>query len=105
MLEPEGISDRAGLEGLEATVDGLVKEARLLLDVACQLHLPAEIVIDDPLAPKKAGRIQVVVERAPRRARLVWVGGSRVEGNPAEAVEINLHPTVGVARAHHIVVA
>ena len=63
------------LKPLEAAAKDLLEVARILFDLPRQLHLVAEVVVDDPLIPEERRGVNVVVPFAGKngmRDRRAW---------------------------------
>ena len=91
------------LKPLEAAAKDLLEVARILLDLPRQLHLVAEVVVDDPLIPEERRGVNVVVPFAGQNG--MGIGRRGIEGNPPVAGEVDFHPAMRVAGAHHKVLA
>ena len=102
-LDTEGGADSLALEPLGAAAEDLLEVARILLDLPRQLHLVAEVVVDDPLIPEERRGVHVVVPFAGENR--MGIGRRGVEGNPPVAGEVDFHPAMRVAGAHHKVLA
>ena len=102
-FDAEGVADSLALEPLGAAAEDLLEVARVLLDLPRQLHLVAEVVVDDPLIPEERRGVNVVVPFAGKNG--MRIGGRGVKGNPSVAGEVDFHPAMRVAGANHKILA
>src|SRR5262249_11656383 len=82
-------------------------EAEEIADGFYHAHLSAEVVLDDPLEPREAQRVEhapeAVQDAVAALAVVRW--WRRIVGHPAGAVDPHLDPGVRIAAAHGDVVA
>src|SRR5580700_3076462 len=77
--------------------------ARCALEVAREINLVAEIVIDDPLAPGELKPVPIQGEPREESISLSISRRSGIESDPAIRGEIRFDPSVSIARADNVV--
>src|ERR1035437_7552945 len=67
-----------------------------------QSALVADIVVDNPFAPKGCGRIHIELHPRPTGPHRQTARRSRVKADPTGSGKVSLNPRMGVAGSHHI---
>src|ERR1035437_10885461 len=67
-----------------------------------QSSLVADIVVDNPFAPKRCGRIHIELHPRPAGPRRQASRRSRIKGDPTGSGEVSFNPRVGVTGSHNI---
>src|ERR1700687_194071 len=67
-----------------------------------QSSLVADIVVDNPFAPKRCGRIHIELHPRPTGPRRQAARRSRIKADPTGSGEVSLNPRMGATGSHNI---